>query len=599
MHSRSSGSLSSRLLKFRDAATPLGAAVWAPNSIEIFCGRKAGQAYLFGLAFLFSCCALHYAHSWLAGVADGIMMRDLTGRRFGLVLWFNVVFLSLLTMSSVLFVRAGWEGAFGAPSAAAAFFSESFSVGGALSALSVLAEVLQIVSGQHKPGWTIGRSCAPGGIAFMGSACALWSLSLWCLWKTRGDFFIPAYLGMCILMSCFFWQMTSSPDENPNVSFQAVLFWLSFVALALLVIFLVNGIRVRKAAQEQCHQMRRQWMVRQDAPTDLVVYNEVVGREQVDRLSALAATVQQQLDSQFISARAAVPKLARWFPGPTDRYGPFSAQGKYRQRSSDLDKLYEQASLLDAGALQLLVQQLLKPLQQDAADERRRAVQPTAAAARVYPLLMKGPLKKPERAMEKCVRSYRRDAGQLTDLVRFSIIVEDFEQLISVFCAFCDVSAVGTASPSVSSGGAAQRGRARAAMSTPSSLLSPTSPSRKPRSSTPVPSRSRPRGERGRPASLTAPFSSMFRMTQVKNRFDPNYEKFGFVTGFRGLTINLEVGWSLRGSEIETHPIDQWDHSGVQQHIFEVQIHVEGWYQSLKSPGVRAAYREFRDLVSR
>ena len=88
-------------------------------------------------------------------------------------------------------------------------------------------------------------------------------------------------------------------------------------------------------------------------------------------------------------------------------------------------------------------------------------------------------------------------------------------------------------------------------------------------------------------------------MTQVKNRFDPNNEKFGFVTGFRGLAINLEVGWSLRGSEIETHPIDQWDHSSVQQHIFEVQIHVEGWYQTSKSPDVRAAYREFRDLLSR
>ena len=82
-----STSLQTQLLEFRDDATPLGAAVWASNSVEIFCGRRPGQAYLFGSAFVCLCFALQYAHSWLSGEADGIMMRDLTGMRFGRVLW--------------------------------------------------------------------------------------------------------------------------------------------------------------------------------------------------------------------------------------------------------------------------------------------------------------------------------------------------------------------------------------------------------------------------------------------------------------------------------------------------------------------------------
>ena len=557
MMRRNVGPLSSRLHKFRDETTPLGAAVWATNSIEIFCGRRAGQAYLFGASFGCSRVALQYAYSWLAGDADGLMMKDLTGVRFEVFLWYNVLILAVYIALGWSLLRAGLEGAVGVPSVAAAYFLKAFSVGGAFCALSVLAEVTQIVSGLHVPGWTIRQSFAPGGMSFIGSIQALYGLFLWCISKWRGDLFVPTYLGTVALCSCFFWQMTSSSDDV-MVSFQSLSWqFLCLITLGSLAIVLVSGFRARMAAQEQCERMRRRWEGFLDAPPDgeALAPDDVIRREQVHRLSARAGAVQQHLRSEFISTRAAAPSLARWFPSPADGYGRFSAQGKCQQQTSDLDALYRQASLLDGGALHLLLQQILEPL---------------PPAAKAHPILIKGPLKNPERAMEKCVRSYGRDARQLTDLVRFSVIAMSFEQLINVFCTFCDVSAIGPDSkppglcpPS----GAAQHGRAKTTTHT------------------------------------SATGAVWFRMTGVKNRFDPASQHFDFGTGFQNLKLNLEVGWrdercDKRGDEIEILPVAQWDKASAQQHIFEVQIHMEGWYRSSKSPEIRAAYREFRDLLS-
>ena len=552
MLSMNVGPLSSRLLKFRDETTPLGAAVWASNSIEIFCGRRPGQAYLIGCSFGCSRLALQYACSWLAGEADGVMTKDLIGVRFEHVLWFNVIFLGVYTVIGWSLLRAAWEGAVGVPSLAAAYFSKSISVGGVLCALCVLAEVTQIVSGLHRPGWTIRQSFAPDGIAFISSIQALWSLFLWCLSKWRGDLFVPIYLGTVVLCSGFFWQKTCSSDDFTD-SFRSLLFqFCCLVTFASLAIVLVSGFRAWMAAQEQCNQMRRFWVELLDAPpeAEALASDDVIRREQVHRLSARTETVLQHLRSEFISARAAAPNLARWLPSRTDEYGRFSAQGKCRQQTSDLDALYRQASLLDGGALHLLLQQILEPL---------------PPAAKAHPILIKGPLKNPERAMEKCVRSYGRDARQLTDLVRFSVIAMSFEQLINVFCTFCDVSAIGPDSkpPSLCPpSGAAQHGRAKTTTHT------------------------------------SATGAVWFRMTGVKNRFDPASEHFDFGTGFKGLALNLEVGWCVRGDEIEILPVAMWDLASAQQHIFEVQIHLEGWYRSSKSPEMRAAYRRFRDLLS-
>ena len=154
------GPLSSRLLKFRDETTPLGAAVWATNAIEIFCGRRPGQAYFLGCSFGCSCVALQYTYSWVAGEADGVMTKDLTGMRFERLLWFNFLFLGVYVVIGWSLLRAGWEGAMGVTSVAAAYFSKSFSVSGVLCVLCVLAEVTQIVSGLHSPGWTIRQSCS-------------------------------------------------------------------------------------------------------------------------------------------------------------------------------------------------------------------------------------------------------------------------------------------------------------------------------------------------------------------------------------------------------------------------------------------------------
>ena len=48
-------------------------------------------------------------------------------------------------------------------------------------------------------------------------------------------------------------------------------------------------------------------------------------------------------------------------------------------------------------------------------------------------VLRRGPVKLPERAMQKCVRSYRRDAGCLADLVRCTLIAKT-PQLVMCVC---------------------------------------------------------------------------------------------------------------------------------------------------------------------
>ena len=57
-------------------------------------------------------------------------------------------------------------------------------------------------------------------------------------------------------------------------------------------------------------------------------------------------------------------------------------------------------------------------------------------------VLVCGPVKKPERALQKCVRVFRRDVGCLTDLVRCTIVAQTIQQVYAIFSSIRSVSVV-------------------------------------------------------------------------------------------------------------------------------------------------------------
>ncbi|KAJ1472098.1 hypothetical protein T484DRAFT_1976202, partial [Baffinella frigidus] len=59
--------------------------------------------------------------------------------------------------------------------------------------------------------------------------------------------------------------------------------------------------------------------------------------------------------------------------------------------------------------------------------------------------LMRGPVKKPDRALQKLVRVYGRDVAMLTDLVRCTVLAEDLRQVEALMGMLDARSVVGLA----------------------------------------------------------------------------------------------------------------------------------------------------------
>lgn len=118
----------------------------------------------------------------------------------------------------------------------------------------------------------------------------------------------------------------------------------------------------------------------------------------------------------------------------------YSEAGKVRQRCSDIGVLFVRAAVIN-DVFQDYFQNLINSL-----NSRSREVGGSAKSEeeerRGDVVLVCGPVKKPERALQKCVRVFRRDVGCLTDLVRCTIVAQTIQQVYAIFSSIRSVSVV-------------------------------------------------------------------------------------------------------------------------------------------------------------
>mmetsp|Transcript_1520 Transcript_1520/g.3848 ORF Transcript_1520/g.3848 Transcript_1520/m.3848 type:complete len:88 (-) Transcript_1520:281-544(-) len=86
----------------------------------------------------------------------------------------------------------------------------------------------------------------------------------------------------------------------------------------------------------------------------------------------------------------------------------------------------------------------------------------------------------------------------------------------------------------------------------------------------------------------------MLRIRRVKNRLDPGYSD---PSGYRDLSILVEVGWLEMGRAIEFVPVTDWVGSATSRLICEIQVHLAPVYQ-VKDGGSHGKYRMYRDMLA-
>jgi len=85
----------------------------------------------------------------------------------------------------------------------------------------------------------------------------------------------------------------------------------------------------------------------------------------------------------------------------------------------------------------------------------------------------------------------------------------------------------------------------------------------------------------------------MLRIRRVKNRLDMGYSD---PTGYRDLSILVEVGWVESGCTIEFLPVKDWGR-GTSRHICEIQVFVSALYE-VKEREAHDTYCTYRDIMN-
>jgi hypothetical protein len=282
------------------------------------------------------------------------------------------------------------------------------------------------------------------------------------------------------------------------------------------------------------------------AVQDLPVSFEMVNRKgPLQDLWEMTKSIQGMLKTQYFESRSRVSGLRRLISTQTrtigyDRFAVRERKtlyGKLRQSTSDFDRLLEQASSLN-WAVHDFLSDLISPLQEAATEQGSSSSQ-----FERFPCLKFAPIKQPDRAIQKCVRSYRRNAGCLTDLVRCTIIVETIDQLLRLFKLFQDRSIFGEESVErFHLLGVNVEDDTRSRESLSSSQLDRLQE------------------------------DIYFRITRVKNRFHHKSEYYDPATGYRDLSLNLEVGWNYESDTLTLLPVQEWSKGVTEQHIIELQV---------------------------
>jgi len=158
--------------------------------------------------------------------------------------------------------------------------------------------------------------------------------------------------------------------------------------------------------------------------------------------------------------------------------------------------------------------------------------------------LIRGPVKQPFRCLEKVVRVYRRDVSCVTDIVRCTIVANKVQHLLRLMQKLQHISIVGVETE-------------------------PTPEDRE----------------------------KLFRIVQLKNRFDSESEHYDKRIGYRDIGLNLEVGAVVEGGKLAFLPVQLWKQRRAITHIIEVQVHLGSMYE-VSSRGGHQTYERWRDLLA-
>jgi len=217
------------------------------------------------------------------------------------------------------------------------------------------------------------------------------------------------------------------------------------------------------------------------------------------------------------------------------RYG---RTGKYRQRTKNIDLLFEEAATLNDSFLQLIGNEML------------------GASQSFEWRLVRGPVKRPDRSLQKVVRKYYRDARCLTDIIRCCITlpsIESVRQCLEVIRCKCVVGALPA------------------------------------------------HGDRGtQMLSVTmeeAKSESFFKLVKIKDRFSVDQED-----GYRYICLNVEVAWTITSeSENSLKFVSMyggWDKPNIRTHICEIQLVLDSMYD-LKIKGCHENFVTSRNLLAK
>ena len=218
------------------------------------------------------------------------------------------------------------------------------------------------------------------------------------------------------------------------------------------------------------------------------------------------------------------------------RYG---RTGKYRQRTQNVDLLFEEAVALNQAFLQLVEDEIL------------------GASQSFTGTLVCGPVKRTDRALQKVVRKYYRDIRCLTDLIRCCMVLPSIESVRQCLEVIRSKSVVG-ALPA--------HGEEERLM-----LMAGT--------------------------MEEAKSEQVFRLVNIKDKFSVYQED-----GYRYINLNVEVAWTIAsesGDSLEfVSAYDIWDKPDIRTHICEIQLVLDSMYV-LKTTGCHENFVEARNLLAK
>jgi len=214
-----------------------------------------------------------------------------------------------------------------------------------------------------------------------------------------------------------------------------------------------------------------------------------------------------------------------------------SCQDKACQAHGDIDLLFDEAVMVNEPFLDLM-ESLVAGIR--------------GIVAKPGLTFKRGPIKKPERALQKLVRMYGRDVAMLTDLVRCTVVAEDLQQVGALMAAIDARSVVGLAG------------------------VEPRDPI-----------------AHDLEANKLDEDEGIMRITSINNRFDESYDdtKTG---GYRDLSLSVEVGWVIREGLVSFNKVCDWEALESQRHICEIQVRLRSQHQQIVN-GLHTRYVELRN----